>query len=778
MFQRFLIGLFLTCSRRPATTLLLLAALVFGSGAALKYLRFADLQESFFSGKGDEWSYYKDLTRAFVTDQIIVVGLEPPGDLYSAEALAIVRELSQKLEAIPHVDSITDITSVKYFAEGTDTFSSEPLVPDPIPTDPAALQRIKTRALDEPLYVGGIVSTDGKMASIHVRIADGIDSKGRGALVDELERIVGATVTAHPGWRVALSGDPLFTHYHQIYMARDLALLIPLTMALLFAVMLAVMRRFRGSVLALIGSGAFMVIATAALVVTNASMNNTTTMVPPFAFIMAVTVIIHFFTEYRLNFMRSKAQDVALHNTIEELSGPVYYANFSTAIGFLSLAVSDIPAIREFGVAMALGMVLIVFVMMSYSAAVGRLVPPPLLTKLNTNEEEKSLLSVRLLERLGAHVFRHRVAWLVLIASSSAVTLYGASKIQVETNMLEMFHERDRLVQDAEYYGSRFGGVSSLYIAVDGGQADVLSQPRVLRQIEEIQTFLKGDLGAGYSVSPASFIKTMHRAFFSGDASHYSIPDDVAAVSQLLLINTDDTLRDVLNENASRGVVVAWTDEHSSGKLLRMKERLEGFLAGLPDVGVKYRVSGTVMLDTQLIDSVARSTFQSFIIAMLVIFLLRLVQFRDLKLGALSLLPNAFPIWTTFGFMGLVGIPLNVSTAMSATVTLGIADDETIHFFAGYQQRRKQGMEPRQAVLETLKDKGSGILFSTLVISVGFSTLLLSNYGPTMWFGLVLAISLLFSIFANLVFGPALLDLVRPLSDTSSQSKKMPSSTP
>ena len=145
------------------------------------------------------------------------------------------------------------------------------------------------------------------------------------------------------------------------------------------------------------------------------------------------------------------------------------------------------------------------------------------------------------------------------------------------------------------------------------------------------------------------------------------------------------------------------------------------------------------MLDTQLTDGVARSTFQSFLLAMAIIFLLRLVQFRDFYLGLLSLLPNAFPIWSTFGVMGLLGIPLNVSTAMSATVVLGIADDETIHFFASYQALRRRGQTPRQAILETLTDKGSSIFFSTLIITLGFSTLFFSNYGPTMWFGLLLS---------------------------------------
>lgn len=771
MFQNFLVRLLLACGRKPVATLLVLLALTVGSGASLRFLRFSDLFESFFAGASDEWSFYNQITRSFVTDQIIAVGLEPKGELYSAESLGVVRELSKKLKAVPNVESVTDLTSVKYFKEGNDSFTSEPLLPDPVPTEAAELERIKARALGEPLYVGGIVSADGKMASIHVRVADDVTPDTRAALVSEVERLVNEARAAHADWRIAITGDPWFTHYHQVYMERDLAMLIPLTMALLFGVMLVVMRRLAGPLLALIGSGVFMMISTSLLVFTGGTMNNTTTMIPPFAFVMAVTVVIHFFTEYRLNFLRSKERGAALEHTITELAGPVYYANFSTAVGFLSLSVSTIPAMREFGFAMALGMVLIVFVLMAYSAAVGRLVSPERLTKVDLAQEEKNLASVRLLEKLGNHIFAHRTMWLVIVALSSALTLYGATRIEVETNMLEMFHERDPLYQDAEYYGSRFGGVSSLYIALDGKGPNALTEPETLKQFEEVEQFLAKELRAGYTVSPTSFVKTMHRAFFGGDVASYAVPESQAAVAQLLLINTDDTLRDVLNEDGSRGVVVAWINEHSSGKLLRMKQRLNEFLAQLPDRGVKYRVSGTVMLDTQLIDDVSKSTFQSFVIAMVVIFLLRLVQFRDVGLGALSLLPNAFPIWTTFGFMGLMGIPLNVSTAMSATVTLGIADDETIHFFASYQAKRRQGIEPRRAIMETLTDKGSGILFSTIIITVGFSTLLFSNYGPTMWFGVVLAISFLFSIFANLVFGPALLDLVRPMREVKAPAK-------
>lgn len=765
MFEKWLVRFFVGCGRRPVLTLAVLGVMTLSSLGGLRWMRYADLFESFFAGASDEWGYYTELTKTFVTDQVIAVGLVPPSELYTRENLAVVRELSNELKALPGVESISDVTSVKYFQEGTDSFSSEPLVPDPLPQDPAAYARIKQRALAEPLFVGAFLSTDGQMAAIHVRVADDVTSEQRSTLVEALNRAVAKTTSAHPDWRVVITGGPYFTHFHEIYMQRDLATLTPLTMVLLLVVMVVVMRRIVGPLLALVGSAAFMAMATGLLVPMQASMNNTTTMVPAFAFVMGVTVILHFFTDFRLNYLRQRDRNAALNHTIEELTKPTYFANFSTSVGFLSLGISTIPAIRQFGFVMAVGMVLIVFVLMAYGAAVGRLVPPERLSKLEQHHDTSHMVSVRALTALGNHVVEHRVAWLLIIGLSSVLTLYGTTRIQIETNTLEMFHQRDRLYQDSIYYGDRFGGVSSLYLGIDGAKPGDVTQPAALRQFEQIEQFAARELEAGYTVSPAGYVKTMHRAFMGGDPAMRVVPDSAAAVSQLLLMNGDDTLRDVLNADASRAVLVAWVNEHSSQKLLKMKGRLLEYLATLPDVGVKYRVSGTLMLDTQLISDVSHSTLRSFVIAMLVIFLLRLVQFRHLGLGALSLLPNAFPIWTTFGFMGLVGIPLNVSTAMSATVTLGIADDETIHFFASYQARRRRGVAPRQAVLETLTDKGTSMMFSTLVVTIGFSTLLLSNYGPTMWFGLVLVISFIFSLFANLVFAPALLDLVRPVAD-------------
>ena len=172
LFQRILVRLFGGCARHPVITLVVLAAVTAGSIVSLRYLKFADLFESFFAGNNDAWTYYQKLTRTFITDQIVAIGLEPPGELFTTRNLEAIRQLSRRLEALPDVKSVTDLTNVKYFKEGTDRFSSEPLVPAEIPADRAALDRIRQRALGEPLYVGGILSPDGRMAAIHVRVVE------------------------------------------------------------------------------------------------------------------------------------------------------------------------------------------------------------------------------------------------------------------------------------------------------------------------------------------------------------------------------------------------------------------------------------------------------------------------------------------------------------------------------------------------------------------------------------------------------------------------------
>ena len=128
---------------------------------------------------------------------------------------------------------------------------------------------------------------------------------------------------------------------------------------------------------------------------------------------------------------------------------------------------------------------------------------------------------------------------------------------------------------------------------------------------------------------------------------------------------------------------------------------------------------------------------------------------RSLVAGALSLIPNAFPIILNFGIMGLLGIPLNTSTALISVVALGIAVDDTIHFLTEYNRKRAANLPMREALQQSILDKGTAICASSLILVIGFGVLLFSSFVPTMSFGGLSAVIMITALIGDLIVLPA-----------------------
>lgn len=136
---------------------------------------------------------------------------------------------------------------------------------------------------------------------------------------------------------------------------------------------------------------------------------------------------------------------------------------------------------------------------------------------------------------------------------------------------------------------------------------------------------------------------------------------------------------------------------------------------------------------------------------------------RSFAIGALSLIPNLFPIIINFGIMGLFGIPLNTATALIAAVAIGIAVDDTIHFLFEYKKKRAQGSTVSGSIEDVINLKGRAIVSSSLILCIGFGVLLLSQFVPTINFGLLTAIIMLTALFGDLVVLPSVLLLRKTL---------------
>ena len=172
-------------------------------------------------------------------------------------------------------------------------------------------------------------------------------------------------------------------------------------------------------------------------------------------------------------------------------------------------------------------------------------------------------------------------------------------------------------------------------------------------------------------------------------------------------------------------------------------------------------VTGTLNLFTQMIFTMMRSMGKSYLIAGVVITLMMMVLLGSFRLGLLSMLVNFAPIIITMGLiMGLAGIPLDAFTLLIGSIALGLAVDDTIHFFHNFRNYYGKTRDVQEAVRQTLLTSGRAMLFTTSVLVVGFWLFMLATLNNVFNFGLLTGITLILALMADFLLAPALIVLV------------------
>jgi predicted RND superfamily exporter protein len=183
-------------------------------------------------------------------------------------------------------------------------------------------------------------------------------------------------------------------------------------------------------------------------------------------------------------------------------------------------------------------------------------------------------------------------------------------------------------------------------------------------------------------------------------------------------------------------------------------------------------VTGYYVLLTRLIESVLADQWKAFIVATIVVGIMIIIALRDWRLTAVTFVPNIFPSLILFGIMGWLGLRVNMGAAMIAAVSIGLSVDSSVHYTMFYQRQRRKGLGV-QAALEKAQDSvGRAAVFSTLALTVGFGTLVVSDFVPTIYFGVLVSLSMIGGLIGNLLVLPILIRAVDGGSSVASGSMR------
>jgi len=362
---------------------------------------------------------------------------------------------------------------------------------------------------------------------------------------------------------------------------------------------------------------------------------------------------------------------------------------------------------------------------------------------------------------------------LAFFAIILALCIYGSTKIVIDTNISGLFKDDHPLAVAVNVVDNNMAGSQDMEVMIDTKTVDGMLDVELLAAVDELQTSLEerypNTIGRTYSL--ANIVKDTNQVMNDDNPEFYRIPKSNQAVSQLLYLfnsaNPEDR-RNLVSDDYSRSHIAVTSRSMGSFGYQQMfaeveldiEARFAHLKTAYPDLEIV--LTGTMATFMVVSDEIARSQFNGFALALVLISLIMIITLGSLRGGVMGMIPNAIPAFLAFGLMGLLGIPLDTDTLLIAPVILGIAVDDTIHFMTHYRVELTKSKSISIALESAIREVGQAVMFTTMVIGLGFAVLSFSDYLGMAKVGFFGSLSIFFALFCDLFLIPAMIIVFKP----------------
>ncbi len=548
-----------------------------------------------------------------------------------------------------------------------------------------------------------------------------------------------------------------------------------------------------------------------------ATLSTMVTLTVMLVFAVGIADCVHVMSAYFVFRQKGEEHLPALSHAYEKTGMAILVTSLTTMAGVLALTFSDLVPIRVFGLMSALGVMLaFLFTVVLLPILLSLWHPPADSGKSSASALLQRWQALPLTAQIGALVLLIAVvmmlaglgvgAYLSLIAVITLIVLrwqaqilhgclqivsarpwtvlgvfavifaasvYGTSQVRIDSNVAELARADSPPRIAYNMVDDHMAGAQTISVMIDTGISDGLMEPAILRAMETLQAHITerypDDISRTYSL--ANIVKDTYQVMNRDDAAYYRIPDDAVTVSQLMyLFNSanPEERRSLVSDDFSRSHITINAYNAGSYQYQRffqeLGEEIDSVFGPLqtqfPDLQVT--VTGSVPLMMRAMDEIAQSQYSSFLLALGVISAIMIITLGSVQAGLISVVPNLIPALLTFGVMGLLGITLDTDTLLIAPVIIGVAVDDTIHFMTSYRMELIKTRNMQQALQNTLRDVGRAVMFTTMILGLGFAILSFSEYLGIAKIGMFGGLAIFMALLCDLLLLPALLMILKP----------------
>ncbi len=771
------------------SSILLILSLFFAS-FYIKDFRIDASSDSLVS-QGDEdfkyFSFYQDL---FPTKNSLVLAIKS-NDKINQSLLKEIEKISKKLSALPEVYSVFNINKAPILLlnktnlldlandnyetiidtnlaikDVLNEFAKSPIYSDQIINENKNITSIviflneNNKALDlkenKNLYL-----SQGKYYSIKTEI-----DKDRNELIKKIRNII---TNSNKDFTYYLGGVEMISSDVISYVKNDILTFSLIVLLIIILILFIIFRRVKWvfAILFTSISAVYLSIGLAGFInfeITAVSANFLSLM-----FVLSISMNVHIMN----NYLQS---DIKIIENFRMMFWPCFYTFLTTIVAFVSLVISDIKPVIDFGIIMIIALLIVL---------ISSFIILPLIVSFFSKEEKNYSLNLSFLKSFYPFAYKNSKYILGLNILIFFISIYGITNLNVENSFIKYFKKNTEIYKGMYLIDNELGGTTPLDIILKFKNDDQIINTTIKAEEEddlEIEDdFFSDDLFGEentiwFTNEKIETIKFVHqylesRIEIGKVTSIYSLIDtanqinksDLSMFELSVLYNEipNDYKTDLIDPylNIENNMIKISTRVKDSKDIKRndLINEINSFLLNEFDNLEEFKVNGLLVLYNNMLKSLFSSQIKSLGFVILAIFIMFLILFKSLKLSIIGIIPNIFASTFILGLIGLLKIPLDIMTITIAAISIGIAVDNTIHYIYRYKENLKLGRDQSEMIEKTHLTVGNAVLITSIAITAGFLTLCLSNFVPTVYFGLFTSLAMIFAMIGVLITLPSIL---------------------
>ena len=693
---------------------------------------------------------------------VIVIGTINP-ELFKLDQFNAWTELGDNIRKVDGVLEVLNISRAINLVKNEEThqFSIVPVVTQK-PTTQAEVDSLKNTIHKLKFYEGLLYNSKTNATLMTVTLdKKKINDISRIAIIKSISEAVNAYKTKN-NVEIHCSGMPYIRTVTMQKVKHELFLFVIISIFVATFIMFLFFKSIRVILSSLLIVGVSIVWVMGTLVLFGYKITILTGVIPSLIVIIVIENCIYILNKYHWEYRSHGNKMRALSQVIHRIGFASLMTNAATALGFAAFILVPNQMLREFGIITSINIMVLYVLTITLLPIIFSLVDPP--TPKHLKHLDNNFFGA-VLDKI-IYLISHRRNLIYSIAGGLIVVGFvGLSMMKTSGKIVDDFRSDDPTLLDLKFFENNFGGVMPFEISVDTKKRNGILVYSTIQKIDKLQNAINEHPEFSKPLSLIEVFKFARQAYYNGDSSKYTLPSSIEKnfifgyIPQNVSGNGNSLLKSFIDSTKQ---ITRISYQMADVGTNHMDSLMANILPQVDSIFDRSKfdvtVTGNSVVYAKGTNFLIRNLFESVIIAIILISILMAFLFVSFRMILVSMVPNIIPLVITAAIMGFAGIPIKPSTIIVFSIALGISVDNAIQYLSRYRHELKANNGAiKLSALNALREAGFSMIYTSIVLVLGFSVFMVSEFGGTQALGVLISTTLLIAMFFNIMVLPSLL---------------------